>query len=192
MMMLVMGAGFQFSSLTSGVVGQSVTAGDQQQSHYSSIVTQAQSTTQNNAHRHYTKQHTTNTRTVYSMEHTQSSTSTAHKRKGETSTVCIIYCHTAHRHTQNNTTIKHKNSTQHTGAQSTAHKRTGEHSMPHLLSHRGLRHILDTCSRPTNNTFSLQQSHIRLSVFFCDTYCFSSVPNIAPENQRNCLFDSKL
>ena len=45
MMMLVMGAGFQFSSLTSGVVGQSVTAGDQQQSHYSSIVTQAQSTT---------------------------------------------------------------------------------------------------------------------------------------------------
>ena len=54
--MLVMGAGFQFSSLTSGVVGQSVTAGDQQQSHYSSIVTQAQSTTQNNAHRYYTKQ----------------------------------------------------------------------------------------------------------------------------------------
>ena len=52
MMMLVMGAGFQFSSLTSGVVGQSVTAGDQQQSHYSSIVTQAQSTTQNNTHRH--------------------------------------------------------------------------------------------------------------------------------------------
>ena len=48
MMMLVMGAGFQFSSLTSGVVGQSVTAGDQQQSHYSSIVTQAQSTTENN------------------------------------------------------------------------------------------------------------------------------------------------
>ena len=41
MMMLVMGAGFQFSSLTSGVVGQSVTAGGQQQSHYSSIVTQA-------------------------------------------------------------------------------------------------------------------------------------------------------
>ena len=41
MMMLVMGAGFQFSSLTSSVVGQSVTAGDQQQSHYSSIVTQA-------------------------------------------------------------------------------------------------------------------------------------------------------
>ena len=51
MMMLAMGAGFQFSSLTSGVVGQSVTAGDQQQSHYSSIVTQAQSTTQNNAHK---------------------------------------------------------------------------------------------------------------------------------------------
>ena len=54
-MMLVMGAGFQFSSLTSGVVGQSVTAGDQQQWHYSSIVTGAQSTTQNNAHR-YTQQ----------------------------------------------------------------------------------------------------------------------------------------
>ena len=116
MMMLVMGAGFQFSSLTSGVVGQSVTAGDQQQSHYSSIVTQAQSTTQNNAHRHYTKQHTTNTRTVYSMEHTQSSTSTAHKRKGETSTVCIIYCHKAHRHTQNNT---HQTQEQHIAHRST-------------------------------------------------------------------------
>ena len=48
--------------------------------------------------------------------------------------------------------------------------------MPHLLSHKGLRHILDTCSRPTNNTFSLQQSYIRLSVFFCEAYCFSSVP----------------
>ena len=57
MMMLVMGAGFQFSSLTSGVVGQSVTAGDQQQSHYSSIVTGAQSTTQNNAHRYTQKTH---------------------------------------------------------------------------------------------------------------------------------------
>ena len=67
--------------------------------------------------------------------------------------------------------------------------------MPLLLSHKGLRHILDTCSRPTNNTFSLQQSYIRLFVFFCETYCFSSVPNIAPENQkrwqRNCLFYSK-
>ena len=102
MMMLVMGAGFQFSSLTSSVVGQSVTAGDQQQSHYSSIVTQAQSTTQNSTQVHI-KQHTTSTRTVRSKEHTQNSTSTAHKRTGETSTVCIIYCHTAHRHTQNNT-----------------------------------------------------------------------------------------
>ena len=111
MMMLVMGAGFQFSSLTSGVVGQSVTAGDQQQSHYSSIVTQAQSTTQNSTQVHI-KQHTTSTRTVRSKEHTQNSTSTAHKRTGETSTAhstqehkaqhikeqestaCLIYCHT--------------------------------------------------------------------------------------------------
>ena len=141
----------------------------------------------------HTKQHITNTRTVHSMEHTQSSTSTAQKRTGETSTVSIVTQVTG---THKTTHIKHKNSTTHTAAQSTAHKRTGEHSMPHLLSHRGLRHILDTCSRPTNNTFSLQQSYIRLFVFFCVTYCFSSMPNIAPENQkrwqRNCLFDSKL
>ena len=141
----------------------------------------------------HTKQHTTNTRTVHSTEHTQSSTSTSQKRTGETSTVSIVTQVTG---THKTTHIKHKNSTQHTGAQSTAHKRTGEHSIPHLLSHKGLRHILDTCSRPTNNTFSLQQSYIRLFVFFCVTYCFSSVPNIAPENQkrwqRNCLFNSKL
>ena len=96
MMMLVMGAGFQFSSLTSGVVGQSVTAGDQQQSHYSSIVTQAQSTTQNSTHRHYRKQHTTNTRTVHSTEHTQSSTSTEHTKEQERQAQHIVHRSTKH------------------------------------------------------------------------------------------------
>ena len=63
MMMLVMGAGFQFSSLTSGVVGQSVTAGDQRTAvalliychtgteHYTEQHTQALQKTTHNKHK---------------------------------------------------------------------------------------------------------------------------------------------
>ena len=104
MMMLVMGAGFQFSSLTSGVVGQSVTAGDQQQSHYSSIVTQAQSTTENNTQQTQEQFIARSTHKAAQARSTQGTgeTSTAHSTqehkaqhiKEQESTACLIYCHT--------------------------------------------------------------------------------------------------
>ena len=103
-MMLVMGAGFQFSSLTSGVVGQSVTAGDQQQSHYSSIVTQAQSTTENNTQQTQEQFIARSTHKAAQARSTQGTgeTSTAHSTqehkaqhiKEQESTACLIYCHT--------------------------------------------------------------------------------------------------
>ena len=110
MMMLVMGAGFQFSSLTSGVVGQSVTAGDQQQSHYSSIVTQAQSTTQNNAQR-YTQNNTQQTQEQFIAWSTHKAAQAQHTKEKERQAQYASSIVTKRTGTHKTTHIKHKNST---------------------------------------------------------------------------------
>ena len=110
MMMLAMGAGFQFSSLTSGVVGQSVTAGDQQQWHYSSIVTGAQSTTQNNAHR-YTQNNTQQTQEQFIAWSTHKAAQAQHTKEKERQAHYASSNVTQRTGTHKTTHIKHKNST---------------------------------------------------------------------------------
>ena len=106
MMMLVMGAGFQFGSLTSGVVRQSVTAGDQRTA-VALLIYCHTGTTQNNAHRNNTQQTQEQfvARSLHKVAQAQHTKEQERQAQYASSTVTQV----TGRH--KTTHIKHKNST---------------------------------------------------------------------------------